>query len=80
MALRFWAKTADHHIHVLCVLHLNSRWANNPADQITRMLRNLLCDLLGQTLQRLIARTERMRICSWLQKMKKVRDVQPESL
>ena len=43
MALRFWAKTADHHIHVLCVLRLNSRWANLPADQITRVLRNLLC-------------------------------------
>ena len=60
MAVRFWAKTADHHIHVLCVLRLNSRWANLPADQITRVLRNLLCDLLGQIIQRLIARTERM--------------------
>jgi hypothetical protein len=59
MAFRFWAKTADHHIHVRCGLHLNSRWANSPADQITRMLRNLLCDLLRQIIQRLIARTER---------------------
>jgi hypothetical protein len=41
MAFRFWAKPADHHIHLLCVLRLNSRWANIPAGQIGRVFRDL---------------------------------------
>jgi hypothetical protein len=43
MAFRFWAGC------------LNLGWTSIPADQISRVLRDLLCDLLGQIIHGLIA-------------------------